>query len=130
MKSRGLSAAPWSMPTFMMNQSLSWPFTWTQDLAFSYIALSAHNTHSSTPALLIAHQRTFLGARSKTFFDKSRQKQNTGFMFIEMFLLLRLMKIASVVPWPGIKPNCILLISRKLLKTIENAYLKTLSSKL
>ena len=33
-------------------------------ILISYIALTAHITHSSTPTLLIVHQRTFLGTWS------------------------------------------------------------------
>ena len=74
MKGRGLSTAPWWIPTLILSSSLNWPFRHTQDLAFSYIPLTASITHSSTATLLIAHTRTFLGTRSKAFFKSTKGK--------------------------------------------------------
>ncbi|RUS78518.1 hypothetical protein EGW08_013730 [Elysia chlorotica] len=57
--------------------------------------------HSSTPILLNAHQRTFLGTRSKAF-SRSTNAMYSG-LFAAMYFSCnwRMMKIASVVPRPG-----------------------------
>ena len=97
MKTRGLSTAPWWTQNLMLNSSLNWPFTRTQDLAFSYITLTARITHSSTPTLLIAHQRTFLGTRSKSFSKSTKAKYRGLCLPICFSCNWRRMKIAPVV---------------------------------
>ena len=62
--------------------------------------------HSSTPSLLITHQRTFLDTLCQ-------QKQNRGVKHWPRCFSCnwRIMKIPFVVPRPRIKPDCIILIS-------------------
>ena len=92
-----LSTAPWWTPTLMLNSSLNWPFTCTQNLAFSYIALTARITHSWTPALLIAHRRTFLGTWSKGFCKVTKAKYRGSYLPRCFSCIWHRMKIASVV---------------------------------
>ena len=66
--------------------------------------------HSSTPKHLKAHQTTSRGTLSKAFSRSTKAIQSSLFLAKYFSCSWRTMKIASVVLFPAIKPNCILSI--------------------
>ena len=89
--------------------------TLTLLLVFLYIACTNYIIHSSMPCFCMAHQITFFGTRSNAFSRSTKVKYN--FLFLARCLSCKLsedeyyinclrMNIASVVPSPDMKPNC------------------------
>ena len=112
-KSSGLRTEPWCTPTPTSNSSLYSEPTLTRLRALLYIACTRRTIHSSTPTFLIAHHKTFRGTRSNAFSRSTKAKNRVRFLSLRSFLdknfswSCRMMNIASVVPRPGTKTNCI-----------------------
>src|SRR3989442_5497225 len=103
----GLSTDPWCTPTLTSKLSLSSPFLLTAVVTPSYILLMTFTIHSSTPTCLKAHHKTSCGTLSKAF-SKSTNAIHSSFCLPRNFSCTCLtIKIASVVPLPGLNPNCI-----------------------
>ena len=126
-KSSGLRTEPWCTPTPTSNSSLYSEPTLTRLRALLYIACTRCTIHSLTPIFLIAHHKTFRGTRSNAFSRSTKAKNRVRFLSLRSFLdknfswSCRMMNIASVVPRPGTKANCIssmAIISRIIPSTI------------
>jgi len=72
-----------------------------------YIAMTAFTNHSSTPAFLRAHLVTSLGTLSNAFSRITKAKYSFFPLLSYFFCIHHMVKIASVVPFPDINPNCI-----------------------
>ena len=70
-----------------------------------YIACTNRTIHSSMPSFRMAHQMTFLGTRSNAS-RSTNAKYNFLFLARCFSCNCLSMNIASVVPRPGMKPNC------------------------
>ena len=103
---RGLSIDPWWTPTFTSNDSDLVYSTLTDVSIFAYISIIAFFSLSSTPFPLSDHQITSLGTRSKAF-SKSKNSLLRSLSAIYFSNNCLIMKIASVVHLPGMKPTCI-----------------------
>ena len=126
-KSRGLRTEPWWTPTPTSNSSLYSEPTVTRLRALLYIACTRRTIHSSTPTFLIAHHKTFRGTRSNAFSRSTKAKNRVRFLPLRSYLdknfswSCLMMNIASGVPRPGTKANCIssmVIISRIIPSTI------------
>ena len=80
--------------------------TLTLLLVLFYIACTNRTIHSSVLSFRMAHQMTFLGTRSNAFTRSTNAKYNFLFLARCFSCNCRSMNIASVVPRPGMKPNC------------------------
>ena len=102
-----LSASITYILTFNSNSSLRKLFTCALFLAPTYMACNTLTNHSGTPTTQRAHHNTFRGTLSKAF-SKSTNAIYSFFFCARSFSwsCLRI-KIASVVPQPEQKPNCI-----------------------
>ena len=79
----------------------------TPGLGVEYMLWMIRPAHSSIPWLVKAPDKTFLGTRLKAF-SRSTKAKYSGFLAAMCFCCRwRTMKMASVVPLPGTKPNCI-----------------------
>ena len=106
MKNKGLRTDPHneSNPKLLPvpNSTLHWGLTQIRHLTFMYMPLMTYTAHSSTPKLLKASQKTLLGTQLKTV---SRSKKGkVKWLFCSN--VLKVLKLASVVPQPGTKPSC------------------------
>src|SRR6267154_1169949 len=83
------------------------PFILTDVVTPSYMLLIKLTSHSSTPTCLRAHHTTSRGTLSNAF-SKSTKAIHNSFCFPRNFSwTCRTIKIASVVPFPGLNTNCI-----------------------
>ena len=114
LKSSGLITEPRCTPTPTPNSLLYYPLTRTRLLALLYMPWMTSIAHSSTPRLLITQQRTFLGTRSKAFSRSTKEKQRGFFAATYFSYNWWTIKMASVLPLPDTKPNCISLTSTML----------------
>src|SRR5664279_2918855 len=110
MKSKGLNTDPWCTPTLTGNATLSPSPSLIAVDALSYIAWITLTSHSSTPNFLSAHQTTSRGTLSKAFSRSTKAIHISCFLVKNLSCICLTMKMASVVPRPGLKPNCILSI--------------------
>src|SRR5664279_3844710 len=110
MKSKGLNTDPWYTPTLIGNATLSPSPSLIAVDALSYIAWITLTSHSSTPNFLSAHQTTSRGTLSKAFSRSTKAIHISCFLVKNLSCICLTMKMASVVPRPGLKPNCILSI--------------------
>src|SRR6266516_4037939 len=82
--------------------------------------------HSSTPTYLRAHHSTSRGTLSKAFSKSTKAIHNSFCLPRNFSWTWRTIKIASVVPLPGLKPNCISSIFTIFLirvsKTLSNTF--------
>ena len=112
-KSRGLRTEPWWTPTPISNSSLYSEPTLTRLCALLYIACTRRTIQSLTPTFLITHHKTFRGTRSNAFSRSTKAKNRVRFLSLRSFLdknfswTWRMTNIASLVPRPGTKANCI-----------------------
>ena len=63
----GWRTEPWCTPTPTPNSSVYWPLTHTWLWALWYMPWMTHTAHSSTPRLLKAYHRAFLGTQLEAF---------------------------------------------------------------
>ena len=98
---------PWWTPIFTSNLSHKVLFTLITLLLFLYIVITALIDHSSTPNFLITHLTTSLGTRSNAFSRSTEAKESFFFFSRYLSCSWRAIKIASIEPLPGMKPNCI-----------------------
>src|ERR1700757_4181862 len=85
MNKSGLRTEPWCTPTFTPNSVLSHPCSFTDVETSQYIALITSTIHSSTPALLKAHQSTSRGTLSNAF-SRSTNAIHKPYLSLETFL--------------------------------------------
>ena len=107
MKNSVLRTEPWCKPTRTPNSSLYWPLTRTRLRASEYMPWMARIAHSLTPRLLKVHRRTFLVTRSQAYSRSKKAKQSSFLVAMYFCCSWRTLKMTSVVPLSGTKPNCI-----------------------
>ena len=90
----------------------------------SYMAYVTDTIHSSTPIHLNAHQTTSVGTLSKALSQSTKAIQSSLFLARYFSCSWRTMKIASVVLFPAIIPNCMLSIFTTFLNAPLNDSLK------
>src|SRR5580692_9760133 len=76
---------------------------------FSYNVLITFTIHSSTPNWCKAHHSTSLGTLSNAFSKSTNAIHNSFFFSRNLSCTCLSTNIASVVPLPGLKPNCIII---------------------
>jgi len=79
--------------------------THIHDIALEYIASTILINHSSIPSFRIAHLKKFQGTRTKAFAGSTKMKQSSVHFPRYFSRICQRMKIASVVPRPGMKPK-------------------------
>ena len=106
-KRKGDSTDPWCIPTLTYDSSDNSESTLTLVFAHSYRLFTDLTKTSGIPFFLIAHYSTFLGILSKAF---SMSTKHTYYLFpLAWYSSCSLLAIntTSIVPFSGIKPNCI-----------------------
>src|SRR5206468_7766983 len=88
------------------NSSLNLSITLTAVVTLSYIDMMTLTSHSSTFSFLNAHHNTSDGTLSKAFSRSTKAIHNSLPLHKYFSCNWRTMKIASVVPLPGLNPNC------------------------
>src|SRR5206468_1237713 len=88
---KGLSTEPWCTPIFTS----------------SYIDCITLTNHSSTFSFLRDHQRISLGTMSNAFSKSTKAIHSSFFLHRYLSCSCLTMNMASVVPLPLLKPNCI-----------------------
>ena len=125
--SKGLNTDPWCTPTLTLNSSLK-VVTLVLLLASTYMACTSLTNHSGTPTTLKAHFSSFRCTLLKAF-SKLTNPIYSSLCFGRYFSWSSLrIKIASVVPGPGQKSNCIssvLTVSRMMFPTTLSIAFRT-----
>ena len=110
LNSSGLKTEPWCIPPLTLKALLYLPFILTFVEASSYIAFITDTIHSSTPRYLSIHQTTSRGTLSNAF-SKSTKTIHRSLLFARYFSCSwQTMKIASVMLFSAMNPNCMLSI--------------------
>src|SRR5206468_3174192 len=104
---KGLSTEPWCTPTFTSKSSLMLSLTLTAVFTSSYIDCITLTNHSSTFSFLRDHQRISLGTLSNAFSKSTKAIHSSFFLHRYLSCSCLTMNMASVVPLPLLKPNCI-----------------------
>ena len=106
MKSSGLRTESLCTPNFTVKASPEEPSMLTAFLQFLCMAMTILIIHSPKPALLRTHLTLFLGCDQRLFQSLWKASYRSLLLARNFSCTWWMRKIASIVPFPSIKPKC------------------------